>query len=138
MRLISSAVFSHEGLALGKTNIWCVEKKYGQDFLILNGGAAFTALLYIKDSSGSFTLLLVSVSMPQKHSIFCLNTVFGYTTGTQLLIVINDATWNVNACYHEVSYASAKSLREHFEPSASGLNNFLQPLQVIIQYKNYG
>ena len=34
-----------------------------------------------------------------------------YTTGTQLLIVIIDATWNVNACYHEVSYASASSLR---------------------------
>ena len=31
-----------------------------------------------------------------------------------------------------------KSLREHFEPSASGSNNFLQPLQVIIQYKNHG
>ena len=27
-----------------------------------------------------------------------------------------------------------KSLREHFEPSAYGSNNFLQPLQVIIQY----
>ena len=27
-------------------------------------------------------------------------------TGTQLLIVIIDATWNVNACYCEVSYAS--------------------------------
>ena len=32
-------------------------------------------------------------------------------TGTQLLIVIIDATWNVNACYYEVSYASARSLR---------------------------
>ena len=32
-------------------------------------------------------------------------------TGTQLLIVIIDATWNVNACYYEVSYASASSLR---------------------------
>ena len=28
-------------------------------------------------------------------------------TGTQLLIVIIDATWNVNACYYEVSFASA-------------------------------
>ena len=25
---------------------------------------------------------------------------------------------------------------EPFEPSASGLNNFLQPLQMLIQYKN--
>ena len=33
------------------------------------------------------------------------------STGTQLLIVIIDATWNVNACYYEVSYASASSLR---------------------------
>ena len=32
-------------------------------------------------------------------------------TGTQLLIVIIDATWNVNACYYEVSYASASLLR---------------------------
>ena len=32
-------------------------------------------------------------------------------TGTQLLIVIIDATWNVNACHYEVSYASASSLR---------------------------
>ena len=32
-------------------------------------------------------------------------------TGTQLLIVIIDATWNVNACYYEVPYASARSLR---------------------------
>ena len=32
-------------------------------------------------------------------------------TGIQLLIVIIDATWNVNACYYEVSYASASSLR---------------------------
>ena len=32
-------------------------------------------------------------------------------TGTQLLIVIIDATWNDNACYYEVSYASARSLR---------------------------
>ena len=31
--------------------------------------------------------------------------------GTQLLIVIIDATWNVNACYYELSYASARSLR---------------------------
>ena len=31
-----------------------------------------------------------------------------------------------------------KSLREHFEPSASGSNNFLQPLQVIIHYKIHG
>ena len=35
----------------------------------------------------------------------------GLVTGTQLLIVIIDATWNVNACYYEVSYASARSLR---------------------------
>ena len=34
-----------------------------------------------------------------------------YYTGTQLLIVIIDATWNVNACHYEVSYASASSLR---------------------------
>ena len=32
-------------------------------------------------------------------------------TGTQLLIVIIDVTWNVNACYNEVSYASARSLQ---------------------------
>ena len=32
-------------------------------------------------------------------------------TGTHLSIVIIDATWNVNACYYEVSYASARSLR---------------------------
>ena len=32
-------------------------------------------------------------------------------TGTQLLIVIIDATWNVNVCFYEVSYASARSLR---------------------------
>ena len=34
-----------------------------------------------------------------------------FFTGTQLLIVIIDATWNVNACYYEVSYASAILLR---------------------------
>ena len=33
------------------------------------------------------------------------------TTETQLLIVIIDTTWNVNACYYEVSYASVRSLR---------------------------
>ena len=36
---------------------------------------------------------------------------YSFLTGTQLLIVIIDATWNVNACHYEVSYASASSLR---------------------------
>ena len=31
--------------------------------------------------------------------------------GTQLLIVIIDETWNVNACYFEVSYALARLFR---------------------------
>ena len=31
-----------------------------------------------------------------------------------------------------------KSLWEHFGTSALGSNNFLQPLQVIIHYKNHG
>ena len=39
------------------------------------------------------------------------NITQSHNTGTQLLIVIIDATWNVNACYYEVSYASARSLR---------------------------
>ena len=39
----------------------------------------------------------------------------------QLLIVIIVATWNVNACYYEVSYASARSLRmRRSTPSALG------------------
>ena len=41
-------------------------------------------------------------------------------TGTQLLIVIIDATWNVNACYFEVSYASAISLRMRRSTSSDG------------------
>ena len=36
---------------------------------------------------------------------------YTYITGTYLLIGIIDATWNVNACYYEVSYASARSIR---------------------------
>ena len=32
--------------------------------------------------------------------------------------------------------AIRRVFREPFEPSASGLNNFLQPLQMLIQYKN--
>ena len=33
-------------------------------------------------------------------------------TGNQLLIVIIDATWNVNACCFEVSYAWARSFQD--------------------------
>ena len=32
--------------------------------------------------------------------------------------------------------AIRRVFREPLEPSASGLNNFLQPLQMLIQYKN--
>ena len=53
--------------------------------------------------------------------LFCSREVLPLGTGTQLLIVIIDATWNVNACYYEVSYASARSLRmRHSTSSALG------------------
>ena len=42
-----------------------------------------------------------------------------YSTGTQLLIAIIDATWNDNACYYEVSYASARSLRMRLSTSSA-------------------
>ena len=46
-----------------------------------------------------------------KFAVNMLNDFSNSFTGTQLLIVIIDATWNVNECYYEVSYASARSLR---------------------------
>ena len=35
-------------------------------------------------------------------------------------------------------YFIALTFKEHFETSALGLNNLLQSLQMLIQYKNHG
>ena len=39
-------------------------------------------------------------------------------TASKALIMIIDATWNVNACSYEVSYASARSLRMRHSTSS--------------------
>ena len=47
----------------------------------------------------------------QGYTYFLVLFLFQNIDGTQLLIVIFDAKWNVNAYYYELSYASAISLR---------------------------
>ena len=55
--------------------------------------------------------------------------------------VVNQFSMGIVCCTRTaINYgyfiATRRVFREPFEPSASGLNNFLQPLQMLIQYKN--